>query len=640
MKKSLYILFMLCVCSSYAQNDLKKADELYDRHMYADAAVLYDQHLNDSEKVSPATWQHIADTHYNLKNYERAEIAYTKTFDALGYTMEPAHIWQYFDVLRFLKKYDQADDFYVAYLKLSKKNKELNRYYEEKSRFNDILANDTLYQIRNLEINSSYADFGGSLYKNKLVFSTARNDEENKLYKRDNTPYLSLYEATIDSTGAYSNIKLFSEDLETQYHDATATFYNNDHTLVYASSAQSGSRKIYTKNKRNFFKLYRVQINDDKFDKEELPINGNGYSIGQPFVTIDGSQLYFVSDMPGGYGRADIYVCDIREDGSLSTPRNLGDAVNTPYDDFFPFVKNKELYFASKGHVGFGGLDIYKAQLRDGIYSNARNLGLGINSNADDFAYVASNVKNEGYFSSNREGGKGDDDIYSFVYDRGECFQTLEGTVTDSQTGAPLPAVTIIAYDTSNKQVAETFTDTAGTYTLQMGCNIKYNIKASKIGYSKDELDLNTGTEPNGLINFVDFKLANLSDIFVTDGEIEKIKINPINFESNRYAINIFAAQQLQRIIDIMNEYPALIIKIESHTDQRGGASYNQTLSENRAISTRDYLIKNGITSSRIESAKGFGESRPIHICDEADDSCTEVQYLENRRSDFIVVRR
>ena len=640
MKQVILAIFFLCASYGSAQDKLKKADELYKRHIYVEAAKKYDEYLGGNKTVKPQTWINIADTHYNLQHHYRAETAYKNAFKTLQYKMPADHIWQYYDILRFLQKYDSADTLYIDYLKFSQNSESLNRYYEEKSRFNEIRDNDTLYQVKNLDINSTFADFGGSFQDKKFVFSSARNREGNKIYERDNTPYLSLYQADMIGPDHFNNIQLFSEDLETKFHDATATFSPEGKYLYYASSYQSGAHRIFTGNKKNFFKLYRVQIDGDRYKKEELPFNGKEYSVGQPFISQEGTKLYFVSDMPGGYGRADIYVCDVHEDGSFSTPKNLGSNINTPYDDFFPYVSGNTLFFSSKGHVGFGGFDIYKAYLRESVYSVARNLGPNINSNADDFAYLEGKFKDQGYFSSNRQGGKGDDDIYSFVYNLDECHQYVKGVVVDNDTGKTLADAKVIAYNKNQEIIVQTLTDSTGAYELEMGCNVPYYFQATKIGYAKDGLNLNTGIEPNGIIDQVDFKLENLSDIFVIEGDVEKIRIDPIHFESNRYSINPFAAQQLKKVINIMSEYPDMVIKIESHTDQRGSDSYNQILSENRAKATRDYLIEKGIAPAHIASARGFGESRPINICDEIGGGCTEVEYLENRRSDFIVIKR
>ncbi len=640
MKKLLITLCFLCAWSGFAQETLKEANELYNRRIYVEAIKKYNEYLGNNKDVKPQTWMNIADAHYNLHNHQQAELAYKNTFKALQYKMPADQIWQYYDVLRFLQKYDSADTLYIDYLKFTHNDKDLNRYYEEKSRFNEILYNDTLYQVKNLDINSTYADFGGAFNENEFVFTSGRNREGNKIYERDNTPYLSLYKADVIAPGQFENIRLFSDDLETKFHDATATFSPEGKYLYYASSYQSGARRIFTGNKKNIFKLYRVEFDGNRYKKEELPFNGKEYSVGQPFINEDGTKLYFVSDMPGGYGRADIYVCDVHEDGHFSTPRNLGPSINTPYDDFFPYISGKTLYFSSKGHVGFGGFDIYKSYLRNGVYSVARNLGPNMNSNADDFAYLEGQVKNRGYFSSNRQGGKGDDDIYSFVYNLDECYQYIKGIVLDADTGEKLVNAKVIAYSKNQELVAQTVSDSTGAYKLQVGCDIPYYFQATKIGYAKDGLNLTTGIEPNGVIDLVNFNLENLSDIFVTEGNVEKIRIEPIYFQLNRYTINPFAAKQLEKVINIMNEYPDMVIKIESHTDQRGSDSYNQTLSENRAKATRDYLVENNIAPERIESARGYGESRPINVCDESGGGCSEAEYLENRRSDFIVIKR
>ena len=504
-----------------------------------------------------------------------------------------------------------------------------------------MLKGDTLYDIRNLDFNSAYADFGGDFDENgAFIFTSARYDRDKKIYDRDNTPYLSIYKIGFPLTDSSEMVNLYSKDLESQYHDGTATFSPNSDYFYYASSYQSGKQKVYEGDKRNYFKIYRVDLTAKRFKKELLPFNGDAYSTGHPYISEDGTKLFFASDMPGGYGKADIYVCDIYEDGSFSKPKNLGPKINTITDDFFPFFVDDVLYFSSGGHVGFGGLDMYKSYFKDGIYGTPINLGPVMNTNSDDFAYLEGDEPNKGFFSSDRPGGKGGDDIYAFNYNLAKCVQYISGTVYDLETKEPIKGAKVTVYDEDGKEYARIETGDDGSYSVELLCESTYTIEARKAGYSEDQLDFETDVLPDRKMNMVDFRLKDLSEIFVTDGDIEKIRIDPIYFEYYRYNITDVAAIQLRRVIEVMDAYPEMIIKIESHTDQRGTDYFNKTLSTNRANSTKDWLIENGIDPARIQSAIGYGESQPINICDEEGKTCTELEYSENRRSEFIVVSR
>ena len=640
MKRIYIIIVCLVSFSTYAQDHLEEANKLHDRLVYIDAAKEYEEYLKNAKNINPETWMNIGDTYYNLKDFIKAKEAYEIWYNAVGPNKNNAQGYQYYDSLRFLKEYEKAHK--VAEKYFEKKSPEaLTNYYEERARFQDLLKGDTLYKVRNLDFNSQYADFGGAFSEAGFVYTSARNDADKGLYDRDNTPYLALYKITDPNTDGVDAVQLFSKDLVSKFHDGTASFSPNSKYLYYASSYQKDKKKIFEGDKKNYFKIYRVDITANKYKKEMLPFNGEGYSAGQPFVTEDGKKLFFASDMPGGYGKADIYVCDIYDDGTYSKPKNLGPKVNTIADDFFPFFKDNLLYFSSAGHVGFGGLDMYKAYYSDGLYGTAINLGPVINTNSDDFAYVEGKKPNTGYFSSNRAGGKGDDDIYSFDYNLAKCLQYISGTVYDIETKEPLAGATVTVYEEESQNVfTKIVTDANGSYKLELLCGSEYFIEARKPGYSEDELNLSTDVLPDRKMNMLDFKLKDLSEIFVTDGDVEKIRIDPIYFEYYRYNINDIAAIQMRKVLDAMNAYPDMIIKIESHTDQRGTDYFNKTLSTNRALSTRDWLIEHGIEYSRIQSAIGYGESRPINICDEEGKNCTEAEYSENRRSEFIVVSR
>ncbi|RXG20426.1 OmpA family protein [Leeuwenhoekiella marinoflava] len=639
MKRIYIIITCLISLNVFAQSHLQEANKLYDRLVYIDAAKEYEAYVQNANYIEPETYMKIGDTYYNLKNFAQAKEAYQKCYNAVGPNKNNAQGYQYYDSLRRLKLYDEAEKVAERYFE-SISVEALNSHYEERDRFEELLKGDTLYKVRNLELNSQYADFGGSFNQKSFVFTSGRNYVNKGLFERDNTPYLSIYKTENPQVDSADTVELFSKELTSEFHDGTATFSPNSKYLYYASSYQNGKRKVFEGDKKNYFKIYRVDMSAKKYKKELLPFNGDAYSAGQPYVTPDGKKLFFASDMPGGYGKADIYVCDIYEDGTYSKPMNLGPTINTIADDFFPYFKDDVLYFSSGGHVGFGGLDLYKSYYRDGIYGAAINLGPIINTNADDFAYLEGDEPNTGYFSSDRAGGKGGDDIYAFDYNLAKCVQYISGTVYDIETNEPIANAYVTVYDEANTEYLKVKTDEKGAYAVELTCESTYKIEARKAGYSEDELNFTTDVLPDRKMNMLDFKLKDLSEIFVTEGEVEKIRIDPIYFDYYRYNITDVAAIQLRKVVDVMNAYPEMIIKIESHTDQRGTDYFNKTLSTNRALSTKDWLLEHGIESSRIESAIGYGESRPINICDEDGKTCTELEYSENRRSEFIVVSR
>lgn len=640
MNRFILIAFLICSSLVYSQAGiLEKADKLYDRESFLRASTEFDKYLQETieEKVSADTWMKIGDTHYNLNDKERAIIGYRNAFALVGYKMPRIHLHQYYDALRALRGFEQADELYINYLESTNQTKLLQEYKDEAKRFKVVAEEDTLYDVFALDVNSSYSDFGGTLKGETLIFSSSRESDLNKIYERDETPYLSLFKAKRNTSQHFTDVQLFDEGLETPFHDASASFDPDGTTIYYASSYLKNDRKkIFGKEKRNYFRVYKAVKNGDRYEKLEVPINGEDYSTGHPY-TEDGMLLYFASDRPGGYGGADIYVCDIRPNGTYSAPRNLGPTVNTPYDDYFPFVKDGILYFSSKGHVGFGGIDIYKAERVGNSFVNVKNMGLGINSKADDFAYREYD-DGLGYISSNRVGGYGGDDIYAFEYRLRECWQYIKGNVVDSETKEPIQDARIKFITSQGDELATLMTDKNGYYELRVECRTKVLISASKKGFSEESTFVDMSELPEDGVKVVDFELDDLSEIIVVENDVEKIRIDPIHFDYDKYNINTTAANQLQKIIDVMNDFPEMIIKIESHTDQRGSEPYNLALSDKRAKSTQQYLFEKGISQDRITSARGFGESEPIYKCPAGD--CTEEEYSKNRRSDFIIISR
>jgi len=350
--------------------------------------------------------------------------------------------------------------------------------------------------------------------------------------------------------------------------------------------------------------------------------------------------MYFVSDMPGSIGETDIFVTDIGEDGSFSTPRNLGPEVNTEQKEMFPFINEDKLYFSSNGHPGLGGLDVFEALINnEGGFIDVKNLGKPINSNKDDFSYIINKETQKGYFASNRNGGKGRDDLYSFkkliIEEIPENTNAIAGIVTDLITGDLLPKALVELLDENNIKLKEVETDEDGSFIFEdLDSETRYNLRTNKETYFTNEQMVTTAE--NDTIN-VNITMRKLKDMIAVEDGIRKLKTEMIHFDFDKSYIRNDAAVELDKLVEVMTEYPDMVIKIESHTDSRGSKVYNEYLSDKRAKSTRAYIIAQGIAPERIESAIGYGENRLLNGCD-GTIRCTEEQHYLNRRSEFIIV--
>jgi len=643
--KKLYILsLVLSFTFGFAQTNLKKADALFKNYSYADASVAYEECLQNIENPSTQTLKNAADSYYFISDARNALKWYKKLYEAQGNNLTDIYYLRYIQSMKGVMDYTDADRITKEYLNKKGDQKEINRYVAQKKLLDSLAKAKSLYEIKNLDINTSKSDFGATFYKDQIVFTSARDTTRfaEKLYNWNNQPFLNLYVAERNpADGSLFNEGLFMPNVMTKYHEATASFDANGKTIYYSSNIIKKKKLVIDENKVNNFQILKGSIIDGKVENpQKVFFDNDDYSVGHPCLSDDGQWLFFASDMPDGYGETDLYVVKIAEDGTMSSPQNLGPQINTLGNDLFPFFRNGILYFSSDGHYGLGDLDVYESKfLSDGSFSTPKNLGAPINSNKDDFTFIIDRTGTYGYVSSNRAGGKGDDDIYSFTKGQPVCNQNISGKATDRKSKLPITDVTIVAYNSYNEILAETKTNYEGKYAVTVPCNKNVRLVASKTNYSNDEKAVETTKENEGEITNVDFELSNYDDLVVKKQGVEKVDVNPIYFDYNKYDITAKAVDELAKVVFIMRKFPNIRIKIESHTDSRGKDSYNLKLSDNRAKATKDYIISQGIDASRIESAIGYGESRLINKCKNGV-KCTEEEHLLNRRSDFIIIQK
>ncbi len=272
------------------------------------------------------------------------------------------------------------------------------------------------FNLHVLKINSEYSDYAPCYYNGELVFASSRNmrSMSKAIDKQSNQPFLDLYITEKKSTK--DKIKKLKGDVNTKFHESSPSFSKDGKTVYFTRNNYSNKKSASSENGTVLLKIYRAHFVNDKWDNvEELPFNSDEYSNAHPALSPDGKYLYFASDMPGSVGKSDLYVVEIKEDGNFGIPLNLGEQINTPGRETFPYVSDKgNLFFTSDGHLGYGGLDIFMMQYTKNKGVQVYNLGKPINSDKDDFTFVVNEQHKLGYFSSNRLGGKGGDDIYGF----------------------------------------------------------------------------------------------------------------------------------------------------------------------------------------------------------------------------------
>ena len=372
-----------------------------------------------------------------------------------------------------------------------------------------------------------------------------------------------------------------------------------------------------------------------------MPINSDNFQVAHPALSPDEKTLYFASDRPGSIGNSDIYKVEIKSDGNFGEPENLGKSINTEGRETFPFISESGiLYFASDGRPGLGGLDIFQVDLNKINKRNSvLNIGAPINGTMDDFSFCINEATNRGFFTSNRDGGQGNDDIYGFIQKKPivyPCEQQFAGIVLDKQTNEILPGSDVSLFSKDHQLISNQISNQKGEFNFgYVDCGSGFYIRASKTDYSTDEKEIQI---PNYSGETKTTLFIEKTDIPIGPGtDLSKVfHIKEIYFDLDKYNIRPDATIELAKILEVLLEYPTMKIAINSHTDSRQTNSYNDVLSNNRAKSTRKWLIKQGIAADRL-TAKGYGENKLVNNCSDGVD-CTEEQHQANRRSEFIVI--
>ena len=622
---------------------IKRADEYFDKMWYAEAAKLYEQALSKGEKAySYDVLKKAGDAHYFNTDMENAYKWYNTLYTKYESEMSSDYLFKYAHSLKGIGNYKRSKRLLKLY------NKKLAREeIEPVTKQNEIVLDGLLrmeekFDIKNININSKYSEFSPMYYNgDQVVYASAKDSSifTTRKYKWNNQPYLDLFVAKVNEESQdFKDAIKFSKKINTKYHEASVAF-SPDNETMYFTRNNYGKKLKRDKNGINHLKIYRSKkVNGEWLEAEEVSFNSDDYSTGHPALSKDGKQLYFVSDMPGSIGETDIFVVDVLEDGSFSSPRNLGPEINTEHKEMFPFINDKKLYFSSDGHVGLGGLDVFEVAFdnEDG-FLEVRNVGKPVNSKKDDFSFIVNEETQKGYFASNRAGGKGDDDIYSFktlqVEEIPTSINSISGIVTELITGDLMPNALVQLLDENNIKLKEMETDENGNFIFEdLDADTRYVLKTTKGSYFDDTREAATKENVN-----VDVSMRKLNDMIAVENGIKKLKTEMIHFNFDKSYIRTDAALELDKLVAVMNDSPNMVIKIESHTDSRGDAVYNKYLSDKRAKSTRDYIIAQGIDPSRIESAIGYGEEQLLNNCD-GTVRCTEEQHYLNRRSEFIIV--
>jgi outer membrane protein OmpA-like peptidoglycan-associated protein/tetratricopeptide (TPR) repeat protein len=675
--KKIFLFFLISMVAfaplSHAQ--LSKADKLFQLYQYAEAIPLYMkvvQKEHDPEHVAKATTR-LADCYRFMHDIDQANEWYAKAI-GLG-QVDPINYFYYGQTLQSKGDYMNAKEAFLKYSQLIPGDPRGNIYASACDLPEKWDRLHPAFEIKNIpSINSKWSDFGPAYYKDGIVITSDRkeNNIDQGTYGWTNSNYLDMYLAKpANPENPFSEMKevaSFSKKLNQPYHDGPASF-SADFNTIYLTRTYKDRTSTKDHIQSHLLKIFYAQTNENIWS-DEIPffLNSEDYSVTHPSLSPDGNTIYFSSDMLGGSGASDLWFCNW-EDDKWSAPINLGDSVNTFGDEVFPFCMNDStLYFASDGLQGYGGLDIFVTHKKDGSWQTPVNLKKPVNSSYDDFSYITDSTNQHGYFSSNRPGGVGSDDIYAFkrlTLTKSELAQNaailnpgdstlananrdgmvvppgagltnqkpepffVSGFVKDKNSLSPAVGATVCLLNTKTGIVKVLHTDVNGFYKTAVDKNGNYLIKAILQNYISDCLSIPSVTSDTAT------RLNAPHDLLLNKLEINKVfKLNIIYYDFDKWDIRPDAALELDNLVKIMKENP-ISIELGSHTDSRGTERYNMKLTQKRAESVVQYIIQKGIEPSRIK-AKGYGESKLTNRCADGV-PCSEEEHQANRRTEFTV---
>lgn len=619
---------------------VEKALAYYQGFAYSKAIQSFDWLKEHGTEVSPYLEQ-LAESYFHTARYEQAAEYYAKLASSRRDTLKNDLLHRFALTMRSTGDFAKADSI-MQVLACGYDQDQRGIAFTMNPRYRKVIQDmEQRYRIRSMGFNSPASDFAPTYWKDSMIFSS--NRDTGMIIKRkhlwNDQPFLDLYGvslAPVDDINRVRPLEFFNKNA----HESSAAFTPDGKTIYFTRNNTREGILARDDAGVSRLKIYRSSYKGGQWTApEELHINGDDFSTAHPALSADGTLLYFASDRPGGYGQSDLYRVRIHPDGKLGDPVNLGEEINTEGRETFPFCSAKGiLYFASDGHPGLGGLDIFAAELVMGGEDHLINLGQPVNGPYDDFSFIIREDRKSGFFASNRPGGMGGDDIYAIKELKPlifGCYKEIEGFIISSKDGTPIANASLEVYRSNGQKLGIVPTGSPGRFRFLVTCA---DTELTAIGnhpeYKKSRKRFVLNTDES--FTTLSLPLRPVIKKAVEGTDLAKyLSLKPIYFDTNQSSIRADAEDELKKILGYMKDYPDSKISIRSHTDSRGDDSYNLRLSELRAQETRNWLVRRGISPRRIE-ARGFGETQLMNDCGNGTD-CDRALHDENRRSEFIV---
>ncbi|MEI6508049.1 MAG: OmpA family protein [Bacteroidota bacterium] len=614
--------------------DMHKAQRAYDMKKYNSAASLfqklYSKVKNEEQKQKMLFM--IAESYRKSNNFKKAIDWYEQLINAKY--PDTRIIYSYGLLLKNFERYDEASRQFYDYLFEVPGDTDATREMKNCQIAQNWKVNPKKFVVKNVdELNTTVSDYAPFYAADKLLFSSSRPEATgNEIFEWTGQKCSDIFESKKLNNvwGKPLNVK---GSINTNFNEGVAWLDSTATTMYFTQCNGIDGKGMNCKIYSSYFQ------NNTWTTPQVLPFCSDSFSVGHPALSPDGKRLFFASDMKGGYGEKDIYYINydhIRD--KWGNPINLGPRVNSKEDELFPFVDEMNyIYYSSKGFTGMGGLDIFKTRDSANTFKTAENLQYPINSGGDDFgiSFVPKSLLKDslkepvGFFTSNRDGGKGDDDIYSISIE--PFIFVLKGKVFDKEMNTVMQNAQVVLTDDKNINIVSLKTNATGEFSAKLPLNKMMLLSATFPKYFKSDA-------------------INISSLNLLKDSVVEIKVflNPIPAEDydftlkglyydvDKWDIRPDAQKVLDSLTMILKNNPSIVIELASHTDSRAAADYNLKLSQKRAESCVNYLVQHGIAKDRLKPV-GYGETKLVNDCADGVD-CTEEQHQENRRTTFRIL--
>lgn len=659
-------------------DDIAKADKYYERLDYHYAIKIYEKIMQRKPSVEVA--QKLANCYRYINDSELSEQAFAKVLTYSGF--DPINYKYYADALKQNGKFQEAKENYLLYGERVPEQSVAAKQMADACDVAGVWAanpNPGIQVESESQINSNYAEFAPVKFNDGFVFVSDRFESsliKRKIYGWTGNSYLKLYKT--DSNRSVSTLSLLPKPINNEFHNGPAIFTQDNKEIYFTRTNLIKVKKSKSPQIGKKFIYHSVRSGDSWSEPIALSISVDA-NVQHPALSVDGNILYFASNMSDGFGGMDIYAVKKQEDGSWGTPVNCGESINTAEDEVFPTVRyDGKFYFSSKGHLGMGGLDVFSAQGSYNTFSDVQNLKAPMNSTKDDFGILF--LKDDaGLISSNRNGGQGLDDIYRFqtivattasssptttntdsinnstpvdnsnnsspnsttnnINNNGTNVNApnkvipllaIEGIITD-QSGVPIKDVKIHLINNTTDRKKTVLSDALGKFYYQLESEMEYTVQGdANKSFADPEVEISTKNITESTVYNVKFQLKNPE-------EEGLFTLNNIYYNFNKWNLRPDALFELNKLVNVIQKQPEVVVEIRSHTDVRGTSSYNLWLSQKRAQSVITYLKKKGVSAKQLK-ALGFGETEVVNRCKEGVD-CTEADHQLNRRTEFKIIK-